>query len=416
MRTFKEAYIPLIALIVVAVLLYWTYPQSLSGFRTAGIVTGWLGSGLLLMSLILMFREPGLAEFLGGLEPMYRWHHRLAVWAYIVLLTHPLLLAVDLWQASPASAWAILSPWQQSWPVRFGWISIVLMMFGLYVALSPKLPYSYWRKLHHLLSLSVVFGVLHLVLLGANGILLIVPALILAFLLLRVVRSDYGLGALPYIVSSVHHLSPSTVEITLKPMAGTLSAVPGQFVLLEFLNSRSFDGCAEYHPFTISEIKPDGCISLGIKDLGDCTHRLQSVQAGGEVRLQGPFGQFFTTMKGPCLWVAGGIGIAPFIAVLRSGPLSYPTQLIYLYRANSDAPYVAELNALAEQQALLNFKPVATGDSNPDLASVLPDTGELTGVECYLCGPPFLVESASALLQQRGVKHAKIHFESFEFR
>ena len=55
-----------------------------------GIVIGWVGCGLLLVSLLLMLREPRLARWLGGLERMYRWHHRTGVVAYVLLLVHPL--------------------------------------------------------------------------------------------------------------------------------------------------------------------------------------------------------------------------------------------------------------------------------------------------------------------------------------
>ena len=48
--------------------------------RTVGIVVGWVGCGLLLVSLLLMLREPRLAHWLGGLERMYHWHRRTASW------------------------------------------------------------------------------------------------------------------------------------------------------------------------------------------------------------------------------------------------------------------------------------------------------------------------------------------------
>ena len=54
-------------------------------------------------------------------------------------------------------------------------------------------------------------------------------------------------------------------------------------------------------------------------------------------RVQGPFGVFLAERpSGPELWVAGGIGITPFIALLRVVSPAWPTTLLYLYRRESD--------------------------------------------------------------------------------
>lgn len=413
---FQALWIPLMALTVVGALVFWAYPPDLSLLRTGGIVTGWVGCGLLLVSLLLMVREPRLARWLGGLEPMYRWHHRLGVWAYLALLVHPLALAASAWGESPALAWATLAPWQQGWPVWSGWASLLSMMAGLLIALWPRLRYAAWRKLHHLLSLSVIVGPVHLVLLGLDGVLLLVPVLVMALLLWRVFRADQGLGAQPYVVRGVKHLSPVTVEVTLQPLARPLGAQPGQFVLAAFFAGPRFRGCGEYHPYTISAMGANGRMALGIKALGDCTRQLQQVQPGTEARVQGPFGQFFAEGAGPSLWLAGGIGITPFVAALRNGPLAQPAHLIYLHRDHAGAPYADELTALASAQPLLRLHIVDTGDAAPDLGLLLPGAGELRGLHCYLCGPSGLLDAVVQQLQQRGVAPSHIHFERFDFR
>jgi predicted ferric reductase len=402
---------------VVAALVWWADPVGLSPLRAAGILAGWAGSGLLLVSLLLMLREPALARWLGGLDTMYHWHHVLGVWAYVLLLVHPLMLAAAAWGESPARAWATLAPWQQGWPVWLGWGSLLGMMVGLLAALSPRLPYAAWRKLHHLLSLSVVLGAAHLVLLGLDGVLLAVPVLVIAFLLWRVLRADHGLGARPYVVEQVEHLSPTTVELTLQPLAGLPGGArplrPGQFVLAAFHAGPQYQGCGEFHPYTVSGTDAEGRMALAIKALGDCTHLLQSIRPGAEARVQGPFGSFLASLEsGPGLWLAGGIGITPFIAALRRGPV----QLIYLHREGSEAPFTEELAEHAERQPLLKLQIVATGNDMPDLADFLPTTEALCGADCYLCGPSTMVDAATGLLQTRGVDRSRIHFERFDFR
>lgn len=406
----------MIAVAIVGVLVWWAYPAAFSPWRAAGIVTGWIGSGLLIASLLLMVREPWLARWLGGLETMYRWHHLLGVWAYVLLLAHPLAFGADGWAESPAVAWASLAPWHQGWPVWLGWASLLGMMGGLAVALWPPSSYALWRKLHHLLSLSVVFGAAHLVSLGLGGLLLVVPVLIIAFLLWRMVRADHGLGAQPYIVQRVEHLSPTTVEVTLHPLAKKLNTQPGQFVLAAFFAGPRYRGCGEFHPYTISAIHSGGDMALGIKALGDCTRQLQSIQTGVESRLQGPFGEFLADVSGSSLWLAGGIGITPFIAALRNGPLTHAVKLIYLHREGAGAPYTQALHELAARQPLLDLRVEDTGEVLPNLDTLLPAAEELGGLECFLCGPSPLIDAASRLLQTRGVPSTRIHFERFDFR
>lgn len=408
--------IPLLALAVVGLLVAWAWPQELPWLRAAGIVTGWAGSGLLLASLLLMLREPWLAARLGGLEHMYRWHHLLGVLAYLLLLVHPLALAAAVWAESPALAWATLAPWQQGWPVVSGWIALLGLMLGLQAALWPRLPYARWRLLHHLLSLGVVAGAAHLVALGLHGVMLAVPLLVLGLLAWRLLRADRGLGARPYVVREARPLSADTVEVLLRPLAEPLAAAPGQFVQAAFLDGARFHGCGEFHPYTVSGITAGGDLSLGIKALGDCTRHLQAVPVGCSVRVQGPFGHFLGTGEGPAFWLAGGIGITPFVAALRARPLTRPVRLLYLHRGGDPAPYADELAAFAAAQPLLHLQMVATGDALPDLAALLPDASLLRTLDCHLCGPPGLLDAAVALLRQCGVAPAHIHFERFDFR
>lgn len=409
--------IPLLILMLVGGAVAWAFPNELPWWRSAAIIFGWLGWGLLLSSLLLMIREPWLAARLGGLEKMYLWHHRLGVFAYLVLLLHPLALAMAAWDESPSLVWVAIDPWQQSWPEWLGWVALLCLMGGLAVALVQHLSYRRWRSLHHLLSLSVVFGFAHLWLLGLDYPLLWMPLLAIAFIVWRLLRADYGLAARPYLVSRVEHPAEGMVALRLRPLAAAVSAQAGQFVIVAFLDGPVFRGCAEYHPFTLSDIEDDGAFSLGIKALGQCTRHLQSIETGVVVRVQGPFGDFLQDCtREPALWVAGGIGLAPFLAVLRKAPLAQPVKLIYLHRNSSDAAYLDELTALAVTQPQLVLEVVESGESPVDLAGVIPLASELLGRQCYLCGPPGLLAATINLLQARGVSAKQIHFERFDFR
>ncbi|MEN9479870.1 MAG: hypothetical protein RLZZ298_1265 [Pseudomonadota bacterium] len=409
--------IPLLTLAATVGPVFWALPEGLGLARSLGIVVGWAGCGLLLACLLLMLREPRLARALGGLERMYRWHHWAGMAAYVFLLAHPLLLAGDAWPNNRQLAWQILSPFDQGWPVWLGWLSMLLLMAGLAVTFERRIPYQTWRWLHVGLGLAVLFGLLHLVLLGIDEPVWPIFGLAAFFLGWRIVREDFGLAARPYIVQSATAVAKDMVEISLKPLAEAVSVMPSQFVLVAFFSGPTCRGCGEFHPFTVSALGASGEIRIGVKALGDCTQKIQSIEPGVMARVQGAFGKFLTDRpSSPQLWVAGGMGITPFLAQLRAGSLKQQTLLLYLYRSEADAAFVDEIRAMAVRDPNLSLRAVATGKDVPDLSLLLPDAAVLTQHDCYLCGPPGMVAGLRKALSLKGITPRHIHFESFEFR
>jgi predicted ferric reductase len=417
MPLLRQGAIPVLLLAAACAPVVWALPVGLSPARSLGIVAGWSGCGLLLASLLLMLREPRLAECLGGLERMYHWHHRAGMAAYGLLLAHPLLLAADALPQRPRQAWQTLSPLDQGWPVWLGWLSLLLLMSGLAATFDRRIAYRAWRRLHLGLGLAVVIGLLHVLRLGIaqpTWLLLLLTALFLGW---RVLRADFGLAGRPYVVQSTSPVADNIVEITLQPLAEPFSARPGQFVLVAFFNGPDFHGCGEYHPFTISAASPDGTLRLGVKALGDCTRRIQRITPGVIARVQGGFGCFLAEPSpAPQLWIAGGIGITPFLARLRAAPLTVPTQLFYFYKSAADAAFVQELQQLAANDRQLSLHPVATGSALPDLTAIGQPDSDLARRECYLCGPPGLVAGLRTWLGAHGITPRHIHCENFEFR
>jgi predicted ferric reductase len=282
------------------------------------------------------------------------------------------------------------------------------------------LSYSRWRWLHATLGFGVLLGFAHVLSLGidAGAILAMLAGLLL--LLWRLIRVDVGLAAKPFVVRSATRLPGDIVEVRLAPLAQALSAQPGQYVLVAFFSGPRYRGCGEYHPFTVSAIggkETGGEFRIDVKALGDCTRRMQTLEAGVTARVLGPFGEFLAQRcPGPQLWVAGGIGITPFLGALRSQPPRHSTHLLYLFRSDADAAFIGELERAARENAGFTFLAQATGSGLPDLAKLLPAGDLLASRDCYLCGPPGLVKAAATLLQARGVPAHAIHRERFDFR
>lgn len=409
--------LPALLLAFVGAPVVWAFPVGLPFWRALGIVLGWAGVGLLLACLLLMVREVRLAECLGGIERITRWHHGSGVAAYLLLTMHPLALAAAGWAESPHVAWAIISPFAESWPVWLGWGGLCLLMLGLATTFLSRLPYGAWRRLHGLLGIGALLGFGHILQMGISAGALLVTAAAVLLLLWRALRIDLGTAAKPYVVQSVRSVAQAMVEVSLRPLAIPIESRPGQFVLVAFFRGPRYRGCGEFHPYTVSGAGKDHEFRIGVKALGDCTTCMQSLEAGVAARVQGPFGEFLSHLPArPRLWVAGGIGITPFLGYLRSRPIDQPTHLVYLYRGDEDAAYLDELKALADRSPDLALIAQATGAGLPDLAPLVPSTEALVDHECYVCGPPGLVKAVAQLLTARGVPGERIHFERFDFR
>jgi len=200
-------------------------------------------------------------------------------------------------------------------------------------------------------------------------------------------------------------------------LAEAVNVTPGQFVLVAFFAGPTFKGCGEFHPFTVSAVGASGEILVGVKALGDCTRNIQSIEPGVMARVHGAFGNFLADRpSSPQLWVAGGIGITPFLAQLRAGQLKQRTLLLYLYRAEADAAFLEEIRAMAANNPNFSVQTIATGKDVPDLNIILPDAAALAQHDCYLCGPPGMVAGLRRSLRDRGITPRHIHFENFEFR
>lgn len=410
---------PFAALMPAFAVVWWAFPEEMPFWRSLAIITAWCGSGLLVANLVLMVREPHIARLLGGLESMYRWHHRSGMIAYLLLLCHPLALALNGWIEAPHLAWQTLAPWAQSWPVWLGWVALVLLMVGLATTFAVRLPYRRWRAFHFALGLGVLLALAHVyALLGGVDMLLLLIAVTGVALGWRLIASDLGMASHPYRVTQVAHQADGMIEALLSPCAAAITVVPGQFVLAAFGDGQAYRGCGEYHPFTVSGIEAGGGLRVGIKALGACSQRLQSLEPEVLVRLQGPFGVFLPDSPPPVpqLWIAGGIGITPFMAALRAHSCTRPTTLIYMFRKVADAPFLDELMALATTDPQFELLTDASGKGLPDFSELLGKIDRITAREVYICGPMPMVKALLPLLREMGVAEESIHFEKFDFR
>ena len=154
----------------------------------------------------------------------------------------------------------------------------------------------------------------------------------------------------------------------------------------------------------------------------------QELAVGDRLELRGPIGGWFvwrSEQMGPVQLIAGGSGIVPLMAMIRSRASSgsgAPFRLMYSVREPASAFYGEELRTLADRgivrithvytRAVPQDWPLPPGRINADLiaSATWPSTVAPT---CYVCGPTSLVEVASGLLTVSGHSAQRIRTERF---
>ena len=156
---------------------------------------------------------------------------------------------------------------------------------------------------------------------------------------------------------------------------------------------------------------------------------LAAAPIGARMKLDGPFGSLTLHNKRtrPAVLIAGGIGITPFMSMLRQAAKDrLPHQLLLLYsnRRPEDAPFLRELQELERQNG--HFRLVATmtqahasqaawgGERGRiDAALLKKSTGALPDSIYYVVGPPAMVEGMRQTLKEADVDEDDIRTEEF---
>jgi predicted ferric reductase len=156
-----------------------------------------------------------------------------------------------------------------------------------------------------------------------------------------------------------------------------------------------------------------------VKALGDFTTHVQSLKSDRRVLVEGPYGGFVSddSPNHRQVWIAGGIGITPFLSMVRS--MEHHEREIDLYYCTEvaeEAYFLDELFAIADEHPRLRVVPIRERDlgfitaSDVEAASHVRDEKEI-----YICGPPAMIRALGREFRALGVKRRRIHFEDFSF-
>jgi ferredoxin-NADP reductase len=202
------------------------------------------------------------------------------------------------------------------------------------------------------------------------------------------------------------------IDVVLSPMAGTP------------------DDAAMRHTFSIvsAPFQDELVIATRMRD-SRFKRSLAALHIGARVTIDGPFGSLalHKDRSRAAIFIAGGIGITPFVSILRQATEDRLPQLMVLLYSNrrpEDSAFLAELASLHEANP--NFRLVATmtqmsGSQQRwdgrtgviDEALLKATVGDLPKPVFYVVGPPSMVEAMRRTLKLAGFDDDDIRSEEF---
>jgi len=435
MRKSNLGNLVVIALAVLNVIVWLVFPPVNDGRENfvrqyAGEIIGSTNIVLMACTLMLAARPKWAEPFFGGLDKMYVAHRRVSTTVFLLIFVHVLTVPISLhWKLGNYLAVIAFT----------GIVSLVLL------SLSPRIPflnkltggtYEGWKNLKRFIGIFFIVAFIHaltipsplhaLVAITWTQVFFIIGT---AAYLYKEIFGRFFKKYLPYTVEAVNHPNAVTTEVVMRPKKEALKHQrAGQFLFVRFPSDKTLD---ESHPFTISSAPREELLRITVKASGDFTRALFSaLKPGMETVVEGPYGLFdYKTGGGKQIWIAGGIGLTPFLSFIRAmdGHLDRDIHFYYTVRHPDEALFVNEIETAAKQNP--HLKPhmrYSAKDGSLTVEHILENAGGdlsathsgqvLPGHHIYLCGPLPMVQAFEGKFLALGVPQENIHYEEFNFR
>jgi predicted ferric reductase len=424
------------------------FDGAIATFTSLAVLAGLLGIVAFAINLVLGARLKFVEKLYGGLDRMYFVHRTNGRVAYLLLLAHLILLLIGRATTSLADAVDLVTP-VAGLTVMLGLIALVIMTFSIVMTLYVRLNHEMFIYVQRSFGVVFILGALHAFRTpGVKALsapltyymLAVVVAGVAAWLY-RSLLGEVLIRRLDYQVKSVNKLDQSVTEIVMSPQDDRLAFIPGQFVFLEFqsdairsvfrafsvepegqtalVSFRSGAVSKQAHPFSITSAPHERELRVSVKSLGDFTRALRSLEPGALVRVEGPYGRFCSSLipNRKQVWVAGGIGVTPFLSMARS--LDDPEleiDFFYGMEKGDEGYFLDELYEIADRHPKLKVIPITRDKlgfiTSDDIAGV---TRPLKERDILLCGPPPMIDGLNRQFLEKGLSPHQIHFEKFGF-
>ena len=230
-------------------------------------------------------------------------------------------------------------------------------------------------------------------------------------------------------VLALHDETATARTITLT-VPGWPDHLPGQHIDVRLTAA---DGYSAVRSYSIASApNHENRVEITVERLPDgevSPYLTQQVAVSDRLELRGPIGSWFVwrvQQTEPIQLVAGGSGIVPLMAMVRSrasASSAAPFRLLYSVREPAAALYRDELQALSSRDSSVSLSYAYTRATPPgwmrlpgriDAALIAGTTWPASlGPTCDVCGPTSFVENAASLLTACGHRPDRIRTERF---
>ncbi len=415
----------IIVLVILTIAVWLVFPPARDGVENyeryyVGMMLGSTVIALMSFSLFLSTRPKWAEPYFGGLDKMYMTHRRTSTSAFLLMFVHLLSVPISIMNLHLGNYLAMAS--------FLGIIAIVLPTLAPRIPFLSKLTgsdYEGWKKLHRYIGVFFILGYLHSITVNAPTTKIAINwNQIFVFLgigsyLYTEVFGRFFKKYVPYTVEAVNHPNNSTTEVVLRAKGQPIKHThAGQFLFVRFKEK----GLDESHPFTISSAPHEDVLRLTIKASGNFTrHLFANLKVGTSAIVEGAYGMFNYKMTGEKqIWVAGGIGVTPFLSFLRDlkTGLTHDVDFYYTVRHPEEAVFKDEIEAAAKQNSRLKARiRFSSTDGSLTVDEIVRNAGgDIREHHVYMCGPLPMVQAFEKQFMEAGVPAGNIHFEEFNFR
>lgn len=211
-------------------------------------------------------------------------------------------------------------------------------------------------------------------------------------------------------------VAEGTLEVSFKRPEG-FSFMAGQYIQLSVPKLLYSDIKGASRVFSIASSSLDQeRISVAFRDTGSGFKRtLKELPENAPVNIEGPHG-FFTLLQkstDPLVFIAGGIGITPYLSMIRFADgkrLNLPMTLLYANRDKESAAYLEELQMIANRNKFFTLK---NKFGIIDEQFILQNVKNVQNCKWHIAGPPAMVDYVRNILSLLGIDSGKIYYEEF---
>lgn len=435
-----------LALVTIGMIIVWGWSYFTSTSAKASLpwgiydnslyLSGLLSIGLMSITMMLATRPAWLETPFNGLDKVYRLHKWTGILAVAFAALHWLIEMGDDVIKSVFGREGRLHDQDFSGFIDMmrdaaedvGEWAVYLVFAMLVLTLWKRFPYKIWRYLHRAMPVLYLLLVFHAAWLAPliwwqQPVGLLMALLLTGGSIASILSLSGKVGRSRQVQGTILSVSSSTmgiIEVECQLDKKWKGHRAGQFAFV------TFDRSEGAHPFTIaSSDQGKGQITFQIKALGDYTTDLDhKLKVGQAVTIEGPYGKFnFKRRKAKAgqIWIAGGIGITPFLAwldELKNHPEQAPVaQLHYSTRNSATDPFVERLQQVCSGLPSIELY-VHDGSQGEKLMTdqLLSQHTRKGAMEVWFCGPAAWAKTLEKELRESVKGSLFFRKEAFELR